>query len=472
MGKTRVLIMEPMAQIAVEHERCSDPTHPFPLKWGKSTGWALHLRRTIKQLEQTIIISKRLFPEIDPGAKFDEQKTTWTFSSGYHYQFGHCQNPSDHMNYLSYEFTIICFDELVQFLEEQYENICTRLRSTDPVLKHMLKIRSMSNPVSQRAQGENYSIDPMWVRARFVDFNPRGSEVQVFQTTRPDGTVVEKTRMFLAGLLTDNPDPEFQLSYERQLLFAKSHIRAAMLHGNWYITEGSFFGDEWNDAIHVIKPFRIPQDWKRFRAMDWGFKKPGVIGWFAMDPDENLICEREMRFQGMTVKAVAKRVQEIEEAAGLWKGKRSLISGPADTQLWEKRGEEGLSKAEEFAKAGIAWLPADKKSRARNAERISERLKDHDSGGALPGLAFFDNCKNCIKYIPCIQTDAKDPDCPQDGGEDHELDMIGYACAFASRGLAGIQSFDTGSGEDDWDEDEEDPESQQSSRGRWGYGGL
>jgi hypothetical protein len=203
--------------------------------------------------------------------------------------------------------------------------------------------------------------------------------------------------------------------------------------------------------------------------MDWGFKKPGVIHWFAMDDDENLVVEREMRFQGMTVKAVAKRIQEIEEAAGLWKGKRSIIPGVADTQLWEKRGEEGLSKAEEFDKAGIGWLPADKKSRARNAERISERLKDHADDGSMPGIVFFNTCKSTIKNLPAIQTDAKDPDCPQDGGEDHELDSVGYGVAFASRGLIGIPSSESQE-KDEFDEDDE--ESDKSNRGRWGYGGL
>lgn len=103
-GKTMVLLMDPIAQVIVEHNRCADPNHQFPLEWGRSTGWALHLRRTIKELEQTIVRSKRIFKLIDPGADWSEQKTTWTFSSGYRFQFGHCQNATDWQSYLGGEY--------------------------------------------------------------------------------------------------------------------------------------------------------------------------------------------------------------------------------------------------------------------------------------------------------------------------------------------------------------------------------
>lgn len=364
--------------------------------------------------------------------------------------------------------THIGFDELVTFLEEQYDNIRERLRSTDPVLKHMLKVRSMSNPVVDRMAGDNYAIDPYWVRKRFVDFNPGGNEVQVLQETMPNGKTVEKTLLFLPARLSDNPDPEFVEQYTKKLMFAKPHIRAAQLYGNWYVTAGSFFGDEWNDKLHIVKPFHIPPSWKRFRAMDWGYKKPGVVLWLAMDDEDNLIVERELTFKGMTVREVAKRIQQIETDLGLWHGKRSLISGPADTQLWEKRGEEGLSKAEEFLACGISWVFADKKSRQRNAERIAERLKDHDGGTKVPGIVFFENCKMCIRTIPSIQSDPKDPSVPIDGGDDHHVDTVGYACAFASRGKLGIPSVLRKSKVDEDDDTEREVE----RRGKWGYGGA
>jgi hypothetical protein len=84
-GKTLVLLMEPLAQIVVEHERTTNPEHPHALAPGSSTGWALSLRRTMPMIEQTIVRSHRIFPRLDPGARYDAQKHTWVFSSGYRY---------------------------------------------------------------------------------------------------------------------------------------------------------------------------------------------------------------------------------------------------------------------------------------------------------------------------------------------------------------------------------------------------
>jgi hypothetical protein len=106
-GKTTVLLHEPDAQIHTEHERCVNREHPFRHdRMGDSVGWALHLRRTTKMLEQTIQKFLRLYPRIDPGMKWDVQKTTATFSSGYRYQFGHCKDPYDYENYMSFEFCV------------------------------------------------------------------------------------------------------------------------------------------------------------------------------------------------------------------------------------------------------------------------------------------------------------------------------------------------------------------------------
>jgi len=130
-GKTTALLMDITDQVTIEHERCEQRRHKHFHEWGTSVGWALHLRRTVKMLEQTITLSRRYFKAIDPGAEWNENKTTWTFSSGFKYQFGHCKDPNDFEQYMSFEFSAIYFDELTAFNEYQYDQITTRLRSSD-----------------------------------------------------------------------------------------------------------------------------------------------------------------------------------------------------------------------------------------------------------------------------------------------------------------------------------------------------
>jgi len=438
-GKSIVLLMDPFEQIKTEHDRCLDKNHPYYHPWGESVGWALHLRRQFPMLELSISRAHKIFPKIDPKVRWDSQKHTFFFRSGYRYQFGHCANTDDWLIYDSFEFTYIGYDELVQFEREQYDNINTRRRTSDPVLANMLKIRAMSNPVRRREGSYNAApgSDPHWVRNRFVQPNPDGGVI-LEDEREIGGQKIIYTRIYLPARLSDNPDPAFRQQYMEQLGDKPAHIRQALFDGNWWHIEGSYYGDDWIESVHVCPPQRISPTWKRFRALDWGYKNPGCCLWFAMDDDDNLYVERELTFKNMDAKQVARRIRDIEIDAGLWVGGRSAITGPADTQLWEERGDTGMTKAEEMNQVGVSWVPADKRSRARNAQRFLSRLKSHDNRSKQPGIVFFANCKQCRQTIPSIQTDPNDSESPMDGGDDHWHDAVLYGCAFASRGRAGI----------------------------------
>jgi len=502
-GKTLTLVMDPLEQIVVEHTRCTkrfDHTNDVMVKWaneaglrrgvtdpvppfskaeleqfwredcyheaGASVGWALHLRRLSKMLDQTVERFKRIYGRIDPQMHWNEQKLTATFSSGYHMQFGHCKDRDDYAQYYSSEFTAIYFDELVQFLESQYDQITSRLRASDWIMRRMLRIRSMSNPMVKREANEDFVVEnPYWVRDLFVEPAPEGNTILKKKIRMQDGEIRWKTRIYLPAKLSDNPDAEFRKDYEQRLRGMKAHMRAALLEGDWYFSADGFFAEDWNPNIHVCEPFAIPDDWQIFRSMDWGYKKPGTIGWGALDPEGTLFVFREYTFKGKTATEVAKRALELEDDEGLLKNGRSTISGPADTQLWEERGSQAMSMAEEFALQGMNWVPADKKSRRRNAQLLLGRLKDHDDGRSAPGIVFFRTCKNCLRTIPSIPTDPGDTECPMDGGDDHWLDMVLYLCAYVSRRDKWARR------ETDDDDFKDDPE-QPGNGGYDGYGGV
>lgn len=468
-GKSMVLLFDPMEQILSEHARCVDKHHPHFQRPGQSSGWALHLRRETPMLQETIERSQRYFPNLDPGADFDKKSNTWRFTSGFKFQFGHCQNDEDWGNFLSKQYTHIAYDELTQFNEEQYHQINSRLRSGDPVLKHMLKVRACSNPYCRRERGQNYTVhDPHWVRKRFVDPNPNGRVLLKKTFKRRDGSEFVRTRMYLPATLYDNPDKDFVANYEENLLDKPPHIRQAMLYGDWYVSVGSHYAEDWIKEVHTCDPFRIPSDWPVFRSMDWGYRHWGVIGWYALDPDDTLFKFREFSFRGMDAAEVAQRVQEIEKSLGYWQGKRSMLTGPADTQLWEARGDVGLTKAQQFAKAGVSWVQADKRSRARNSQLLTTRLKNQSS--MRPGgIVVMRNCKETIRTVPSIPTDPNDPEAPAEGGDDHWHDETVYACAYASKGKPGT-SKDRAREKYDDEREEELEEGAPRTRGRYGYG--
>ncbi len=42
--------------------------------------------------------------------------------------------------------------------------------------------------------------------------------------------------------------------------------------GQWGVPSGQYFR-EWNEKKHLVKPFEIPREWKKFRAADFGIER-------------------------------------------------------------------------------------------------------------------------------------------------------------------------------------------------------
>jgi hypothetical protein len=442
-GKSLTLLWDPIVtQAVIEHARMTgqlldqfpewlaDLCRKHPIRQGESEGHALHMRRTMPMLQETIDRSMRMFPKFDPYAKYNKDLHRWEFSSGFKYTFGHCRESNSHADYLSKQYTHLALDEAYQFEENQYEELDGRVRTADPVLKFFKRTRLMSNPA------------PGWLKDMFVVPERNGNVILRRKVLDPEtGEWEWKTMLFLPAKLDDNPDKVFVRDYKFKLLSKPAHMRARYLYGDWDSVEGGYFEDDFNPNVHIIAPFKIPRDWPKFRVMDWGYKTQGTCGWFALDPDENLYLFYEFNFKLMKDAEVARRMVEIEQSFGFWdkkKGQSRLMSSVADTQLWEERGDSGKSKAAVFEEHGLHWEPADKASIQRNAERVAERLRDYDEKRP-PALMVFENCKKTREMLSSIKVDEKDSLIPDKKSPlKHWFDIVAYAAARASQGAGSI----------------------------------
>lgn len=478
-----VLLMDPMEQVMVEHHRCKQGELPDsydanlktliknnPLRWGDSAGWALHMRRTMPMLKQTISRAHKMFPKIDPKVDWNQKDSIFTFSSGYKFQFGHCEHKHSFQNYVSNEYTHLALDELIQFFKDQHDNLDTRVRTSDEVLRYFLKNRSASNPMmgDEESTKKIERDDPRWVKHYYIDPAPEGKTIIRKKIVRKDGSIKYDTRIYLPATLYDNPDKEFVAQYEAKLLGKPKHIRDCYLYGKWDAVVGAHFGNEWNPDIHVCKPFRIPEHWPIFRSMDWGYKTHGCIHYFAVDEEGRLYVWYEFIFRNKSAKYVASDIiKPFEQKNKLWDSSGSKLQGPADTQLWEERGESAQNKAMDMADEGVNWVHADKRDRGANSTRISERLVDHDNFTKQPMLIFFENCVSIRQVLPAASTDPSDPEAWAKGGYDHPLDTLAYGVAYAQQtGLTAPERRGAKLLE------EEDDLLTANSRGRWGWGGY
>ena len=477
-GKTTVLLMNDMDIINHEHKRCElKGNDPRRLDFGSgraggsSVAWILFLRRVSTMLDQTIARAHRIFPRVDPGVKWTQDNSgggTFRFSSGLRYQFGSCKDIGSYERYMGNEYTAVNADELVQFDKEQIDQIQGRIRTSDPHIRPFLRFRAMSNPVMRREGEESFTVrDPHWVRRRFVDPAPQGKKILKRKITRRDGTHEWVTRIYLPATLYDNPDKTFVADYEVRLLSAPKHMQRALLFGDWYMTENSFFAEYWDAGVHVIKPFPIPKGWIRFRSLDWGFKTPGCIHWWALSPDGVLFCEREKTFKNMIDRDVARMILQIETGMGLAKGGVSTITGPADDQIREQRGERVKTKEQTFIAQGVMWAMAYKRagSRQRAAELIVNRLTAHRGRTRDPDLVFFESCKKVTRDLLSIQTSANplEAEIPNDGPQNHWYASLRYAVLYADSLFSGAMDEATAA-YDDYEDDED--------LGTCGYGNM
>ena len=206
--------------------------------------------------------------------------------------------------------------------------------------------------------------------------------------------------------------------------------------GDWGLLGGQFFSG-WHDTVHVVKPFKIPDGWMRFRSMDWGSYHPYSVGWYAVNYDGNLWKYRELYGYGgkanvgtkETAKQVALKIAEAEKD-----DKRNISYGVLDNACWASSGTTGPTIAEEINKAlwkkNCIMFNECSKGREQMAEQVKIRLDGYkdENGKQFPALRFFSTCFHSIRTIPNLTHDKHNPEKVDTNGEDHAYDETGYAC--------------------------------------------
>ena len=381
----------------------------------------LILRRTNDELRELVWKSQELYPQAYPGAKWAEKKSQWTFPSGAKLWMTYLERPEDVLRYQGLSFSYIAFDELTQHPTPfAWMYMRSRLRTTDPDLP--IFMRATTNP-----GGPGHS----WVKQMFIDPSPANKafdatdietgEVLLYPETHDKAGQPLFQRRFIPATLKDNPYLFDKGEYEANLLSLPEMQRRQLLEGDWAIADGAAF-PEFKVHQHVVEPFDIPPEWRRFRACDYGYSSYSACYWFAIDPAyETLIIYRELYVSKHTGRDLAKAVLEVERG-------ENITYGVLDSSCWHQRGQIGPSIAEEMISMGCQWRPSDRSSGSRVAgkNRLHELLK-YDPDKEMPGLVIFDTCRQAIADLPVIPSDPK-------GGDDidvryrsdHSYDAIRY----------------------------------------------
>lgn len=415
-GKSDALVMEALRQVNIPHYR------------------ALILRKTYPQLRDLIDKTRRYYPAVCPGAKYNGSSHSWAFPSGAQIIFGSLQHSSDKYNYQGQAYDLICFDELTQFTYDEYIYLTSRNRPNGPGTR--CYIRSTANPGG---------VGHGWVKDRFVTAGTPGRTIWTTSVVQsPDGSriVDRRSRIFVPSTVFDNQallnnDPE----YLSNLASLPDAERKALLYGDWDSFSGQVFV-EWRNAsehyddrrwTHVVNPFPIPAEWTIYRGFDWGYSRPFAVCWFAVDWDGRLYVIRELYGCRATPEGnpipntgvmwtaadVANKIREVETSDPNIRGRH--IRGVADPAIYQRNGGDSIGSIMESR--GVYWDRGDNTRLAGKAQWHNRLAFD---GNGIPMLYVFSGCKHLIRTIPALVYDQVDVEDVDTNGEDHIYDACRY----------------------------------------------
>jgi hypothetical protein len=374
---------------------------------------ALLLRRTYPELENTHLENVPIDQANGLPCDYLKSERKVRFRNGSVLQFGHCEDDASTGKYLSTEYDAIYFDELVTFTEKQFLLIRSRARSTKPGVTPVIK--AGTNPGGPESH---------WVRRRFIwqDVTPK-----------EDPRYRPQDYAYIPATLDDNPHLN-QEDYAAALESLPEELARAYRYGDWDIFPGQYFG-EWRKTREVdgktvgwhvsLEHIVYPPDLPRSILMDYGYVKPGYVGFMVHLPEGHAYLEEEY---------LPQRVVSFDQGVELGRrikdrGLTRILYFVYDSQMETPQTETGEAIIETFRrglrKAGVslAMRKADK-DRMSGWPRLREWLKPAPDD--RPWLQISPQCPYAARTMPALVSDKNKPEDVDSDGDDHAADSLRY----------------------------------------------
>lgn len=393
-------------------------------------------RKTYPELEELQSRASEIFP-LSRGVYKTQPSADFPFSNCWYWPHGgtvkmrFIEHERDYGRYHGHQYTGISFDEVTEY------------PTPAGLLKMLSTLRSPHGVhCTVRLTGNPGGIGHAWVKARYIDVGPPMTPYK-----DPDTGFV---RMFIKSRTQDNAilmhsDPEYR-NRIKAATGGNEALRKAWLDGDWNIVAGAFF-DNWSNDRHVVEPFTVPDQWLRFRSVDWGSARPFSVGWWAVVTDDYRhghltlprgCMVRYREWYGMARDSFGQphyntglKLTTEQVGDGInQRTKEAITYGVIDPAAFSRDG--GPSIAERlltgcklnFRRADNSRVP--QRGSLGGWDQMRQRLEGEAPD--RPMIVCFSTCVDSIRTIPMQQ---HDPDRIEDidtDGEDHAADEWRYAC--------------------------------------------
>lgn len=391
-GKSEALVMLPLRFI--EH-----PKHR-----------AIILRRVRGQLQETIDRTREVYPNVVPGAYWKESESRWLFPSGAVIQMGYAEHEKDIYQFKTFEYNLICFDELTTFSEGMYAFMMLRNRTKSRDLP--LWVRSGTNP------GD---IGHEWVFNRFiknrVPYDVYEEEVKY------QGKTFTITQQFIPSSVYDNSAmaPADRDQYIAGIVATMpAEDVAAYLGGDWNKLAGAMFK---TPPYETDESRLLDSNYYMVRAIDFGINDPTCVLWLAVYPDVSVIdVVSELYITEARLDDVITHILEREKALGL----RPIMYSVGSPEMGNKQATSEQSIRSVMAGRGV-FVERGNTDRVVGWTRIRELLGLR-ALRIWPGDSIH-GAPNLMRTLPKLQRNSGpsvDPNDIRKRQEDHAADALRY----------------------------------------------
>ena len=368
----------------------------------------LMLRRTRPQLQEVIDRTIQLYPEIVPGAQWKEAESRWKFPSGAIIQMGYAEHEKDILNFKTFEYDLICFDELTSFTEWQYLFMFLRNRTKSALLPPLM--RSATNP------GD---IGHEWVFRRFIKDRVPYHAYQEF--VEVDKKQIFVPRQFIPSRVWDNPAMPNRDQYIAGIMQLSAEDQAAYLYGEWDRLAGAMF------KPLAIAPMNdlVQKDYYIVRSIDFGIADPTCVLWLAHYPKSGMTdVISELYLKEATLDSVATAIKKREIDMAL----RPPVYSVGSPEMFAKQATSGQSIATMLGAQGV-YVEKGNTDLVAGWSHI-RNLQQRNALRIWPGpLSTVWGAYHLGRTLPILQRDTgmnKDPNRLRPRQEDHAADALRY----------------------------------------------
>lgn len=207
--------------------------------------------------------------------------------------------------------------------------------------------------------------------------------------------------------------------------------------GSFDAFEGMVY-HEFRRDVHVVRPFRIPENWERHIRIDHGYRNPAAVIFSAISPDGEVYVYRELYVREYLIHELinGNKKEHKNGITQIIDPTEKFQTAKIDPSTKARRGATGASDFDEYIKHWPETFPP--LGMAKNdvqvgIDRVKSYLKLHPKL-KKPMLYIFDNCSNLLEEITTYRYPELRPN--QQGKkaenekpvkvDDHALDALRY----------------------------------------------